>query len=56
MKEIPPLVSFSINKYWSMSDIFSNFTPVIFNIASQDNPRELNNDTGQVHNILSKYQ
>ena len=38
MQEIPPLSPFSINKYLSMSDIFSNSIPVIFNVASQLNP------------------
>ena len=41
MEEIPPLNHFSINKYLSISDIFYNFTPVIFNIASQLNQGEL---------------
>ena len=41
MSEIPPLDPFSINKYLSMSDIFSNFTSVIFYIATQLNPGKL---------------
>ena len=41
MQQTPPLVPFSINKYLSMSDIFSNFTSVIFIMASQLNPGEL---------------
>ena len=41
MYEIPPLNSFSINNYISMSEIFSAFTPVIFSIVSQLNPGEL---------------
>ena len=39
--EIPPLNLFSINKCFSISEISSNSTPVIFNIASQLNPGEL---------------
>ena len=31
----PLLTPFSMNKYMSMSNIFSNFKLVIFNIASQ---------------------
>ena len=41
MQEIHPLNPFSTNKYLPMSDVFSNFTPIIFNIASQLNPGEL---------------
>ena len=41
MYEIHPLNPFSTNKFISMSKIFSSFTPVIFNIASQLNPGEL---------------
>ena len=40
MSEIPPLNPFSMNKYMLMSEIFSNFTPAIFNMASQLNPGE----------------
>ena len=39
--EETPLNPFSTNKYLSISDIFSNFTPVIFNVTSQLNPGEL---------------
>ena len=53
MYEIPPLSSFSMNEYMSMSNIFSNFTPVIFNIALQLNPGELNSDKDLVYKILS---
>ena len=38
MQEIPPLSRFSMNKNMSILDIVSNFTTVIFNIASQLNP------------------
>ena len=41
MREIPPLNHFSMNKYMSMSTIFFNLTPVIFNITSLLNPGEL---------------
>ena len=41
MEEGPPFNPFSMNKYLSISDIFSNFTPVIFNMASQLSPGEL---------------
>ena len=34
MYEAPPLRPFSMNKYMPISIIFSNFKPVIFNIAS----------------------
>ena len=37
----PPFSPFLTNKYLSVSDIYSNFTPVIFNIPSQVNPEEL---------------
>ena len=39
--EIDPLNPFSINKYLSIFEIYSNFIVVIFNIASQLNPGEL---------------
>ena len=39
--EIPRLSPFSMNKYMSIFIIFSNFTPVILNIASHLNPGEL---------------
>ena len=41
MQEIPPLNPFSINKCLPMSEISSNFIPIIFSIASQFNPGEL---------------
>ena len=41
MYEVPPLNPFSMNQYMSMSNIFLNSSPVIFNIASQLNPGEL---------------
>ena len=53
MQEIPPLNPFSINNYLSIPDIFSIFIPVIFNIASQINPGELNNDKDLIHKILN---
>ena len=39
-----------------MSNIFFNSSPVIFNIASQLNPGELNNDKYQARKILSTCQ
>ena len=41
VQKIPPLNPFSMNNYMSMSNIFPNFTAVIFNITSQLNPGEL---------------
>ena len=41
MQEIPPVNPFSIDKYISIPEIFSNFAPAIFNISSQLNPGEL---------------
>ena len=38
MKEIPPLIPFSINKCMSMSQIRPNSILVILSIASQLNP------------------
>ena len=38
MLEIPPLIPFSINKCMPMSEIGSNFIPVVLSIASQLNP------------------
>ena len=38
MQEIPPHIPFSINKCLSMSEIGSNFIPVILSIAFQLNP------------------
>ena len=41
MQEIPPVNRFLINKYLSISDIFSNYISVIFNITYQLNLGEL---------------
>ena len=41
MSEIPPLNPFSMNMYMSMFEIFFNFTPDIFNTASELKPEDL---------------
>ena len=56
MQEIPTLILFSMNKYISMSEIFSNFTPVSFNSAFQLNPGGLKNDKDETRKILSMGQ